>query len=115
MIERLKSLITSTGKVEVVGEAINSAEAFKLFENFNPDILLIDIHLPGENGLKTMSSLKNINSKIKVIVATNTASFQYRAASFQMGANYFIDKSNDFQKIPLILSEIVNNELQKNA
>jgi DNA-binding NarL/FixJ family response regulator len=105
--ERLKTLITPNKNIKIVGEASNSIDAMQLLSNLSIDILFLDIHMPGSNGFKVLTQIRNSNKKIKIIIITNYPTMQYRTAAFEMGANYFVDKSEEFEKIPTILNEIV--------
>ncbi len=79
----------------------------QLLSNLSIDILFLDIHMPGSNGFKVLTQIRNSDKKIKIIIITNYPTMQYRTAAFEMGANYFVDKSEEFEKIPTILNEIV--------
>ncbi|MCW8848342.1 MAG: response regulator transcription factor [Melioribacteraceae bacterium] len=105
--ERLKTLIISNKKINIIGEASNSIEAMELLSKFPTDILLLDIHMPGSNGFKVLSQIRKTDKEIKIIIITNYPTSQYKTAALEMGANYFIDKSEEFDKIPNILNEIV--------
>lgn len=109
--ERLKTLIIPNKEIQIVGEASNSIEAMELLSEFYVDILLLDIHMPGSNGFKVLSHIRNTDKNIKIIIITNYPTAQYRTAALDMGANYFIDKSEEFDKIPNILNEIAKSEV----
>ena len=62
--------------------------------------------MPDGNGIEVLKSIKNSNSKIKVIILTNYPFPQYKKICMEFGADYFFDKSNDFNKIIDIVKEI---------
>ena len=53
---RLERMVESVDGMNLVGSASNGAELFEGVESLNPDIVLLDIHLPGENGLDLAAS-----------------------------------------------------------
>lgn len=109
--ERLKTLIITNKEINLVGEASNSIDAMQLISNLHIDILFLDIHMPGSNGFKVLTQIRNSNKKIKIIIITNYPTIQYRTAALEMGANYFVDKSEEFDEIPNILNEIVLSKI----
>jgi DNA-binding NarL/FixJ family response regulator len=56
--------------MELVGEACNGEEAVKLFRQLRPDITLMDLQMPGMNGVEALEEIRNINPRAKVIVIT---------------------------------------------
>jgi response regulator of citrate/malate metabolism len=81
----------------------NYAEALKSIEENNPDMLLLDIHLPDKSGIDLLQFIVNNHPHIKVIMVSNKASQYYRELCMGIGANHFIDKSKEFEKIPEII------------
>ncbi|CAG0907047.1 unnamed protein product, partial [Cyprideis torosa] len=105
--DRLKTLIYPNKNIKIIGEASNSIEAMRLLSKLHTDIILLDIHMPGANGFKVLSQIRNLDKDVKIIIITNYPTVQYKTAAFELGANYFIDKSEEFETIPDILNEIV--------
>lgn len=95
--ERVCSLIYSLGEwekfgVEVVGKASNGIEALEFITNDNIDILITDIRMPGCNGLELITKIKEINSKIKIIIVSGYASFEYAQTAIKEGVDYYLLK-----------------------
>ena len=105
----IKRLLTLLNEVKTIGQ-INVAreytEASRHFIDTNPDIVLLDIAMPGENGLKLLKQIKASGSSCKVIILSNRTEDSYRAYCSKLGADYFLDKSYEFAKIPMILNLI---------
>ena len=68
--ERIRSVVLSVQKVEIVGEAANGVEALKLIEDTDPDLVILDIRMPGLNGIETLEKLKTSGSRTKVCMLT---------------------------------------------
>ena len=109
--DRLKTLIYPNKKINIVGEASNFIEAMQLLSKYHIDIVLLDIHMPGANGFKILSEIRSQNTTIKVIIMTNYPTKQYKKAAFELGADYFIDKSEEFEIIPNILNETILSKI----
>lgn len=113
---RLKSMLTDLQITENVEVVANLASARQVLSMSVPDVVILDIHLQGEEpGVTGMDLLKIVRSKNKnttVMMFTNYSDKQYRERCMQLGADYFLDKSADFDRVPEIikmLSERQNN------
>lgn len=100
IIERILSLLSEVKSIKMVVHAANYNESVKMINEINADIVLLDLNLPGKSGIELLKEIKNHHSHIKVIVLTNHASDNYREVCTYMGADYFFDKSTEFDKIP---------------
>ena len=103
---RIQEQISELDQVVVTGRAKSSIEAITFIEKNKPDIILLDIDMPEINGFDILLWIRNRFSCTKVIMLTNSSGDQYRDKSMELGANYFIDKSTEFEKIPKIINEI---------
>lgn len=68
-IAHIKGLLKSLPQVYLAGEATNAAEAARLISELNPDLLLLDIQLPGTNGFELLASLGNYHFEVIFITA----------------------------------------------
>ena len=92
--------------VSVVGEAVNGKEALAITEVMNPDVVLLDIHLPGISGVEVLKEIKLTNSHTKVMMLTNYSDLHHRKRCKEAGADYFFEKSIEFEKVPDVLYSI---------
>lgn len=72
-----------------------------------PDIVILDINMPGKNGLDLLLEIKLMINPSIVIIMSNDADSYYRNLCKKMGADYFFDKSTEFHKIPEVLNGFV--------
>jgi DNA-binding NarL/FixJ family response regulator len=79
----LKTIINDQPQMEVVGEASNAAEAVREVERLRPDVVLMDIRLPGESGIEATARISKQFPQSKVIMLTSFAddSMIFRAIS----------------------------------
>ncbi len=97
---RIKMLLSGIKKVKVVGEADCAVDAIKFGSKLLPDVLVLDINLLGnDTGFLVLKELKKIHPALITIVLTNYADAQYQKRSEELGANYFFDKSNQFDEM----------------
>lgn len=107
--ERLVEMIREIEDVEVVGEAGTCDAALAGIMATRPDVAILDVHLPDGSGIKVLSDVKHALSGLRGIVLTNYTSAQHRSAAADAGAEYFLDKSADFERIPEILQRLALN------
>ncbi len=101
-----ESLLSRFPMMEVL-EAGDGGEALKKVKAFSPDLAIIDIQLPGENGLDLTKTLKAEYPNLKVIVLTIHDAPEYREAAYQAQANHFISKGSSTKEEILALIKSV--------
>ena len=102
---RLAQLLGSLD-IEVVGQAGCASEAVAAIIRLRPHSVLLDLNLMGSTGLDVMRKVLPLAPAIAFIVLTNHHEPQYRDASFEAGARYFLDKSQEIHRIPAIIAEL---------
>lgn len=88
----IRALIGMIEGVEVVGEAGNGDEALSFIETLKPDLILLDITMPGMNGLELLSEVKIHYPKVRVIMLTMHEAREYAIQALRGGAAGFIPK-----------------------
>ena len=86
----IKSLLSNYADFEVVGEAGTVSSALEIIEQLLPDIVLLDIRLPGESGLEL---LKRLNVDTKVLILTSFDDEEHVLTALKGGAHGFILKN----------------------
>jgi DNA-binding NarL/FixJ family response regulator len=111
IVERLKEIVTRIGGVEFQGNAETFTAAIDLIKAVRPAVVILDINLrseDGKNGIYLLSMIRKIYPETKFIMLTNLTDIRYRDLCMDFGADYFFDKSNDFDKIPETLNQIID-------
>ena len=89
----LKLLLENHDSLAIVGEAADGRTALELVENLQPDILLLDLSMPGMNGLDCLRELKLRNQDVRVIVLTMYEDESYVMEAMLAGARGYVHKS----------------------
>lgn len=96
---RLKELLGSIEGVRVIGDSGSADSAINQIETSQPDAVILDLHLHEGSGFDVLRSIQEIENPPVVIVLTNYPLPQYRELSFSSGADYFFDKSTQFERV----------------
>jgi len=88
----LRSLLDRAISIEVVGEAEDGREAIKKAEELHPDVVVMDIAMPGLNGLEATRQLKKRFPGMKIIVLTMHANEEYVLQTLRAGASGYLVK-----------------------
>ena len=105
IVKRLWSLLSDMEGIATLAHAKDGNEAILLAKEINPDVIILDIKIPGKSGVEVLPELKQ-KSYAKVIMLTNYSDVYYKNLCLKLGAEYFLDKSNEFEKIYEILLSI---------
>jgi two-component system nitrogen regulation response regulator NtrX len=90
-----------------VSTAQSGEEGLEVFTSEKPDIVLLDLHLPGTGGLAVLESLKNIRKDIVVIIISAHGDIETAVSTIKMGAYDFIEKPFELKT----LSSSINKAL----
>jgi len=105
--DRIKSLLNGLKEKLVIYEAENGMEALKLIEDKKPDLAILDIRMPDINGIEVLKKIRELKMKVKVCILTNYAYPIYKRKCFEAGADYFLSKTEDFEDIKIVVTNMV--------
>lgn len=88
----LKNILSFEDDMQVIGEAISGEEALKLSEELAPDVIIMDINLPGMNGVETTSVIKAKNPDARILVLTMYTHDEYLLSALKAGADGYLLK-----------------------
>lgn len=90
----LRRLIEESGDMEVIAEAADGREALRSVEKDMPDVAVVDISMPGLDGLEVISRLTALHPKLPVLVLTMHEEGQYVVRAIEAGAMGYITKQS---------------------
>ena len=95
----ISRMLSDEDGIEVVGEACSGESALDTVRKLCPDIILMDLKMPGIGGLEATRKIKRLDDEVKVIVVTALADDSYPARVMQSGASGFITKGADLSEM----------------
>jgi DNA-binding NarL/FixJ family response regulator len=104
LTERLRESLDTLENVEVVGAVSDESAAVALAREQKVDVIILDLQLREGTGFGVMQRLGQ--SRPKVIVFTNYMLPEYQRLAKSLGVEYFLSKSLDYERLPLLIQEI---------
>lgn len=104
--EKLK-LILKKGAHEVVGEATNGLQAFLLYQKLLPDVVTMDITMPGMDGLMGIKKIKDKFPQAKIVVVSAMSQKSVIVEALENGADSFILKPFESEKVLKVVADVV--------
>lgn len=89
----LRRILSDIPEMKVIGEAADGADAIILCEKLKPDVVLMDIQMPGMDGFEATRQLRQLNSDIKILIVTSCENDVYLTRLLQIGAAGYITKN----------------------
>jgi CheY-like chemotaxis protein len=100
-LELARGRLTRGAALEVVGEATSGQDALELIEQLkpSPDVVLVDVEMPGLDGFETARRLRKLAPGVRVILTSASNSTQYGAAAVGVGAAFLPKRNLNVQAI----------------
>ena len=99
-------IILERNQMQVVGEAENGIKAVKLYGDLKPDVVTMDITMPGMDGIEAVKQIKKMDPNAKVIMVTALGQEMFVREAIVAGAKNFIVKPFKEEKIVDIINKI---------
>lgn len=97
--ERVLEMLRDIPGVEVLGCAEDGLHAIDCIRQLRPDAVVLDIQMPRGTGLDVLKNIHTTNGSPLFVVFTNFPYPQYRKRALECGAQYFFDKTTEFEKL----------------
>lgn len=116
ILQRLQAILSELKQVSRTEAVLSAEAALVMMDGYDPDVMVLDINMPGMNGIEMLKQM-SITKVMKpvIIMLTNNTFAGYRDECMRLGADYFLDKSRDFQMIPSIVENIQQCALRANG
>ncbi|OLT23692.1 DNA-binding response regulator [Ornithinimicrobium sp. CNJ-824] len=95
----LSMVLASDPEIDVVAEAGNGAEAVRVARERRPDLVFLDVEMPGWNGVRTTAELLRVLPEVRILVLTMFDLDEYVAGAMQAGAHGFLLKTADAREL----------------
>ncbi len=111
IIERWQNILSETQNIKTVYGAVAYKDASVLFKEIKPNVVLLDGGLPGSSSIDLLKEFKATNENTTVIILSNSIDTHVEEKCKSLGADFFFDKYQDFEKIPAFITAnaFINN------
>ncbi len=106
----LCALLSQDPDLELVGEADNGRDAIRAIGVLAPDLVLMDISMPGMNGIEAMMDIKRRNPQTRVLVLTIHKTDEYIHESLRAGADGYILKDASHDELRVAIRSVLNGK-----
>lgn len=93
VLEGIEAMLSNYIDIEVVAQAHSGSQALQYAEKLAPDVVLLDIRMPGSNGIQVARLLKKMSKEIKVIMLTTYEEDEYLFGALEAGADGYLLKT----------------------
>jgi DNA-binding NarL/FixJ family response regulator len=111
--ERLSTLLSEVDKVEIVGHARDVPGAISAIHALKPDLVILDIKMPGGSGIDVLKNIKANGLGPMVIMLTNYSYSRYEKRCTDAGADFFFDKSTEFELAIALIEWLASEQIKK--
>lgn len=110
---KLKEALEEQGTIKIVGECGDAKQAIQEIRRLDPQVVIIDIRMPGGGGLPVLKDIKAGKPDRTAVILTSFPYQQYRQAYHAAGADFFFDKTQDIPKLLSMLIDLANRLAKK--
>ena len=108
--EGIRQVLQAGDEFDVVGQASNGAEALRLTESLSPDVLVLDVSMPGQSGLEVTAALRDRSSPVRVLVLSVHDHPQYVIEAVRAGARGYLRKDTEPAELRRAIRAVARGE-----
>ena len=105
----VQTILQSFPEWELCGEAGNGSDAVRLVNQLEPDVVLMDITMPGMNGLEATRVIHNSHPRVKIILLTLHESAEVLRSGFRAGASGYLLKADAEEELLKALQVVIGD------
>ncbi len=105
-----KSLLERIPHFQVVGDAGSAREGIELVERLRPDVVVLDITMPGLSGIDAVGPLKQVSSHTRVLMASQHEGMKFVQQALQAGADGYLSKDSEPEELALAIEAICRGD-----
>ncbi len=109
MRERIATILSELDGILLVGQAGDGQQAVEEIQRLQPDVAILDVRMPGANGIQALEAVKALANPPLVIMLTAFPYPQYRHKCLASGADYFFDKASEFDRVAHVIANLEKN------
>ena len=104
--EGLKQILELNNSISIAGEAGTSPDTIQVAEKVRPDVVLLDVSMPGRGGLETIHELKRLLPEVRILVLTAHPEDHYAIRCLKGGAEGYITKEHSGAEISMAIRKV---------
>lgn len=108
--EGYRRLIEKQKHMKVVAEAPDGSTATQLYKQFKPDVVVLDLSMPGKGGIEVIRHLRQRDEKARILIFSMHQNGAYALQAFQAGAKGYITKSSPPQMLVNAIRDVVDGK-----
>lgn len=106
----LRNIIEQKPNMQIIGEASDGREAIKICSKLLPNVVVMDVAMPGLNGIEAATQIQKINPEIKIIGVSMHSSKQFIQGMFNAGAFGYLLKDGDADELIIAICTVMQNK-----
>ena len=103
----VRSVLEAAGGIEIVGEAGRGDETLEMLARLEPDVLLLDLNMPGGDGFDVLRRARDSAGGVRIIVLTLHVQPEYVQRALRDGADGFLSKDLAVQDLPVAIADVM--------
>ena len=107
MLEVVRVTLEEDGDFDVVGTARSAAEALRVVASTEPDVIVLDVRMPGSDGLSCLQQLKERDPELTVVILSGIEEPRIAQRALRLGASAFVKKQVDPRDLAAVLRQAV--------
>lgn len=108
--EGLRALLALEPRIEVVGEADNGRDAIRQIALLTPDLVLMDLSMPGMNGIEAIRDIRSRCPNVRIVVLTVHRTEEYIRAALEAGANGYVLKESSHAELMIAVRSVMDGK-----
>ena len=109
--EGYRTLLEKHDGVSVVGEASNAALAYQRYKDLRPDVVVMDISMPGRGGIDAIEHIRKFDAEARILVFTMHSGAPYALQAFRAGAKGYVSKSSPPDLLVNAVRSVANGQV----
>ena len=106
----VRRLLEDNPDLEIVGEACSGEEAISLVRELNPDVVLMDLNMPGIGGLEATKKIKHLSPQVRIIIVTMVDDTMFPQRLLKAGASGYLTKGAKTEEIMRAIRDVMVNK-----
>ena len=106
ILQSLSGILSDEGYETLT--ASNGYEALKIIEEESPDLVLLDIWMPGMDGIETLREIKRTNPFLQVVIISGHGTIETAVKATKLGAYHFVEKPLSIEKVVVTINNALN-------